>query len=207
MNEINIGAIVPFGGYHFRVLDIQNDAALLLTEEIIELRGYHDAYKVTTWADCALRKYLNGAFYDAFNEADRSRIVATTNKNPDNPWYGAAGGEDTQDHVFLLSVEEAVCKYFGDSSANLYHRGENQRYWFQRKDENNCRRRATSQGCIWWWWLRTPGRDKLKAVYIHGDGNIGIQGNNIFRRSGTACIHPINGDNQGGVRPALWVRL
>lgn len=207
MNEFSIGSIVPFGSYHFRVLDIQNGAALLLTEEIIEQRGYHDAYKHTTWAGCALRRYLNGAFYEAFNEADRSKIVLVTNKNSDNPWYGAAGGEDTQDHVFLLSVEEAACKYFGDSSANLYHRGENQRYWLQRRDENNCRRRAKAQGCIWWWWLRTPGRDHRKAMYIHGDGNIGIQGNNIFRRSSTACSHPINGENQGGVRPALWMRL
>lgn len=207
MNDIHVGAIVTFGGYAWRVLDIQNNAALLLTEEIIELRAYHDVYKETTWADCGLRKYLNGAFYDTFNEADRSRILPVINKNPDNPWYGTQGGEDTQDHIFLLSLEEAVCKYFGDSSEKLYHRGQNQRYWFQRKDENNIKRRATSLGCMWWWWLRTPGRYNVKAVYIHGDGNIGIQGNNIFRCNITSCFHPVNGDNRGGVRPALWVQL
>ncbi len=207
MEAFSIGSTVPFGGYNWRVLDIQNNAALLLTEDIVELRVYHDAYKHTTWADCALRKYLNGAFYEAFNEADQSRIIPVTNKNPDNPWYGAKGGEDTRDNIFLLSVEEAVCKYFGDSSAKLHNRGKNQRYWFQRKDENNMKRRATSEGCIWWWWLRSPGRDNLKAVYIHGDGNIGIQGNNIFRCNITSCFHPLNGDNRGGVRPALWLKL
>ena len=43
------------------------------------------------------------------------------------------GGEDKQDKIFLLSLEEANCKYFGDSSAKLYNKGKNQRYWFERK--------------------------------------------------------------------------
>ncbi len=207
MQEWNIGAIVPFGGYRWRVLVIENDAALLLTEDIVELRAYHDAYQDATWADCALRNYLNGSFYDAFQEADRARILQVTNKNPDNPWYGATGGADTQDRIFLLSLEEAVCQYFGDSSANLINRRANQRYWFQRKDPNNFRRSATSEGYSWWWWLRSPGRNNVKAVYIHGDGNIGIQGNNILRCNITSCFHPANGDNRGGVRPALWLKL
>ena len=34
---------------------------------------------------------------------------------------------------------------------------------------------------VWWWWLRSPGRLNVKAVYVHGDGNIGIQGNNVLK--------------------------
>ena len=44
----------------------------------------------------------------------------------------------------------------------------------------NGNRTAAFKGHRWWCWLRSPGRNNLKAVYIHGDGNIGIQGNNIF---------------------------
>lgn len=202
MNKFEIDSALSFGGYNWRVLDIQNNAALIITEDIIEQRPYHDAYKGITWADCALRKYLNGEFYDKFNTMDQSRIIPVTNKNQNNQWYGTYGGEDTQDSVFLLSLEE-VCKYFGDSSSKLHNPGKNQRYWFERKDENNSKRIArleANKEWIWWWWLRSPGRVNVKAVYIHGDGNIGIQGNNILKGNIS------DGKCTGGVRPALWLR-
>ncbi len=204
---ICIGSRIIFGKYEWRVLDKQNDRALIITDDIIEQRSYHDIYKAITWADCSLRKYLNSEFYDTFSETDKSRIITVLNKNLDNQWYGTEGGEDTEDKIFLLSIEEAVCEYFGDSSEELYNRGKSENYWFRKKDKNNNRRVATYKGGIWKWWLRSPGRvsEKTwlqssgcmskKAVYIHGDGNIGIQGNPAF------------GDNIGGVRPALWLDL
>lgn len=204
MESITIGSLLSFGSYNWRVLDIKNNTALIITENIIEQRPYHDAYKDITWADCALRKYLNVDFYDKFTTADKSRIIPVLNKNPDNQWYGAKGGEDTEDRIFLLSIEEVACKYFGDSSSNLYNRGKNQRYWFGRKDENNSKRIARlepNKGGVWWWWLRSPGRANVRAAYIHGDGNIGIQGNNILKGNIS------DGKCTGGVRPALWLRL
>ena len=200
---MQVGDKIVFDKYEWRVLDIQNNAALVITEEIIEQRSYHDAYKEITWAECSLRKYLNGEFYDKFNAADKSRIIPVLNKNPDNQWYGSKGGADTKDYIFLLSVEE-VCIYFGDSLSKLQNRGKNQRYWFERKDENNSKRIARLQGkeWAWWWWLRSPGRVNVKAVYIFGtDGNIGIQGNNILKGNLS------DGKCTGGVRPALWLRL
>ena len=150
-----------------------------------------------------MRKYLNGEFYDKFTAAEKSRIIPVLNKNPDNQWYGSKGGEDTQDSIFLLDIEEVVCRYFGDSCSKLYNPGKNQRYWFERKDENNSKRIARLVGennRIWWWWLRSPGRVSIKAVYIHGDGNIGIQGNNILKGNIS------DGRCTGGVRPALWLK-
>lgn len=200
------GDKILFDKYEWRVLDTQSDAALIITESIIEQRAYHNRAGDVTWADCELRAYLNGPFYDSFSEENRLRIMAVANQNADNPWYGAKGGEGTQDYIFLLDTEEAVCKYFGDSRKNLENRSAKQRYWFQKKDDNNAKRRAGFDGYIWWWWLRSPGRDNRRAVYIHGDGNIGIQGNGTFRYSSNT-IHPSTGDNSGGVRPALWVKL
>jgi hypothetical protein len=203
MEDIKIDSPLSFGGYNWRVLDIQNNTALIITEDIIEQRPYHDAYKDITWAECELRKYLNSEFYDKFNATDKSRIIPVSNKNPDNQWYGTKGGTDTQDSIFLLSLEE-VCKYFGDSRSKLLNPGKNQRYWFERKDENNSKRLARLQGkqWAWWWWLRSPGRVNVKAVYIFGtDGNIGIQGNNILKGNIS------DGKCTGGVRPALWLKL
>jgi hypothetical protein len=201
---MQIGDKISFGNYDWRVLDIQNNKALIITEYIIEQRSYHDEYKDITWSDCSLRKYLNDEFYNKFNETDNSRIIPVLNKNPDNQWYGTKGGADTRDNIFLLSMEEVVCHYFGDSSSKLYNPGKNQRYWFERKDENNSKRIArleVDKEEIWWWWLRSPGRVNIKAVYIHGDGNIGIQGNNILKGNIS------DGKCTGGVRPALWLKL
>lgn len=200
---MQIEDIVSFGSYEWRVLDIQNNTALLITEYIIEQRAYHDAYVDATWADCALRKYLNCEFLGKFSAEDQARILPVINKNLDNQWYGTRGGVDTQDTIFLLSMEEVVCRYFGDSSSKLMNPGKNQRYWFERKDENNSKRAARledSKG-ICWWWLRSPGRVGVKAVYVHGDGNIGIQGNNILKGNIS------DGRCTGGVRPALWLKL
>ena len=198
------GDKISFGSYEWRVLEVQNNTALIITEYIIEQRAYHNAYKDITWADCSLRKYLNGEFYDRFTVADKSRIIPVLNKNPDNQWYGTKGGTDTQDSIFLLSIEETVCRYFGDSSSKLYSPGKNQRYWFERKDKNNSKRIARlekrKEGS-WWWWLRSPGRVSIKAVYIHGDGNIGIQGNNILKGNIS------DGECKGGLRPALWLKF
>ncbi|MDR3002338.1 MAG: DUF6273 domain-containing protein [Fibromonadaceae bacterium] len=168
MKDVKIGSNISFGGYNWCVLDIKNDAALIITEGIIEQRSYHNAYKDITWAECSLRKYLNGEFYDKFNATDKAKIIQVKNKNPDNQWYGTNGGADTRDRIFLLSLEEVACKYFGDSSSR---------------------------------WLRSPGRVSVKTVYIHGDGNIGIQGNNILKGNIS------DGECKGGVRPALWVKL
>ena len=49
---MQVGDIVTFGSYDWRVLDIQNDTALMVTQCIIEQRPYHDAYKDITWDAC-----------------------------------------------------------------------------------------------------------------------------------------------------------
>lgn len=201
MDELKIGTIIAFGPYNWRVLEVQEDKALIITEKIIDQRPYHDVYKPITWAECSLREYLNGAFYDAFTDKEKASIVPVLNKNPDNPWFGTLGGCDTEDKIFIPSLEELACKYFGDSSALLNNPRKNQRYWYERKDVNNSHRIAKDETKqYWWYWIRTPGRFSVKAVYVFPDGNIGIHGNNI--KIGNVA----DGFCAGGVRPMLWLK-
>lgn len=202
---MKIGDKITFGGLEWRILEIKQDKILILTEEIVELRDYHNRDRDVTWKDCELRAYLNNDFYHRFRAQDQQRILETVNENPGNPWYRVEGGEDTIDKIFILSMEEVVRKYFGDSSRLLDFPANNQRYWFQRKDSNNIKRRAIFLNSIWWWWVRTPGKNNRVAVYIHGDGNIGIQGNGVAKRN-TNVIHRFANDNRGGIRPALWLK-
>lgn len=198
---------IRFGKYLWRVLDVDDGKALLLTEEMTELRAYHNQANDVTWANSEIRKYLNGEFYNSFTEDEKARIISVELENSDNQWFDTVGGENTVDKVFLLSIEEVVCLYFGDSSENLKKPGGKYKYWFTRKDINNEKRRAVYLGSPWWWWLRSPGRKQNKAAYVHGDGNIGIQGNNAQKCNISGVYHPYNNDTRGGVRPALWVKL
>ena len=38
---MQVGDIINFGKYKWRVLTIKNNAALIITEDIIELRAFH----------------------------------------------------------------------------------------------------------------------------------------------------------------------
>lgn len=180
---------VPFGGYSWRVLDVQNGKALLLAEEILEKRPYHSPGGSVTWETCGLRGYLNGEFLQTFNGPEQSRIVQTVNANKDNPWYGTQGGNRTADRVFLLSIEEVV-KYFGDSD-KLWRQSENE---YCIDDRYNDERKANYGSKAWWWWLRSPGSSGYDAADVDLDGSLSLYGRSVR-------------GFEGGVRPALWLNL
>jgi hypothetical protein len=203
---MNIGNIIGFGDYQWKILDIKDGKMLILTDEIIEQRDYHSKKENITWEHSEIRNFLNNDFLERFSVSDIKRTIPTLNKNTDNSWYATCGGRDTIDRVFLLSLDEIVRLYFGNSSRLLDNPKKNQRYWFERKDENNKKRRALFIDSPWWWWTRTPGKNNKVSVYIHGDGNIGIQGNGISKTSFNT-LHYITKSNEGGVRPALWVKI
>jgi hypothetical protein len=191
MNKPKIGGIIPFGEYDWRVLDVQGDKALIITEDVVEQRQYHREYTEITWKTCDLRKYLNGEFFSKF---DKSRIVPQTIQNPNNLWYGTSGGNPTQDSVFLLSLDE-VCRYFGDSTANL-KKGKGSTgsdyYIEDANDKNRVAKNDKGEAC--WWWLRSPGGSIRDAAIVYLDGFVSVVGLGVSR-------------GNGGVRPALWLKL
>jgi len=206
---VAIGSNMSFGGYDWRVLDIQGNQALLLSELILEKRAYDEEFAEfvgTTWENCTLRRYLNNEFYNSLSANDRSCIIAKTNVNYKNPWYGTNGGRDTQDKVFLLSLDEVV-KYFGDSGMlkkgieksarnvdlKLPAHGIN-KYAFHDKYSKE-RIAYDKNGTDSWWWLRSPGLDPFGAAVVFAGGIVGVIGIDIVGWSG------------GGVRPALWLNL
>lgn len=185
--------IIVLGNYNWRVLDIKNDRALIITEDIIELRWYHSEFAGTTWADCKLRNYLNNEFYNTFSPNEKSKIIAAVNKNADNQWFKTKGGIDTIDSVFLLSLEE-VCEYFGNSGEKLFVKGKQK--WLI-DDEYNQRRQAKFEGENHWWRLRSPGYYSRTSASVNSNGNVYVRGNGVYGK-------PKDG---GGVRPALWFRI
>jgi hypothetical protein len=164
----------------------------------------------TIWAESDLRAYLNGEFMSRFSESDRARIAETLNENKDNQWWGAEGGADTSDRIFLLSLEEVV-RYFGDSGQLGNRPSENTWYIDDKYNEARVAYAATdltytyaygggttytyeAGTASWWWRLRSPGFDGYGAAGVRDDGNINVGGGYVS-------------DGNGGVRPALWLNL
>jgi hypothetical protein len=118
-----------FGQYNWRILDIQDGKALLITQDIMEKKPFNDKQANTDWETCTLRKYLNGDFYNRFSAADQARIAAT---KVDNPKNGSYGGRSTKDNIFLLSVDEAN-KYFKDDADRIasYNGDANYGWWLR----------------------------------------------------------------------------
>ena len=194
---------VPFGSFCWRVLDVQDGRALLLAEEILEERRYHSERTSVTWETCELRGYLNGEFLESFSGQEQSRMMQIEHTTADNPWYGISGGGSTVDRVFLLSIEE-VMKYFGDSG-DLQARKSwdwdwEKEEWIQNgkgwtiNDQYNHKRMAEYRGEAEWWWLRSPGVSGSGAAGVDNGGRLCMGGSDVFL-------------GEGGVRPALWLKL
>ena len=192
--EPKVGEIIPFGNNDWRVLEVINGKALILSESVIAYKKYNKVYEGVTWETCTLRQYLNGEYYGSFSDDDKNCIEKELVVNKDNQWFGTDGGKNTNDWVFLLSLEEIV-KYFGDSGQL---KNKNPKSGARIDDQYNSARiakDADDKAC--WWWLRSPGSDCSSAAGVSPDGGVDV--------SGDAVIDA--GASFGGVRPALWLNL
>ena len=123
-NSLSVGDIIKFGNYfindnktkepiEWRVLEVSNDRALLITKDAIDRKPYdYDDCKPydyelrdITWEECSLRQWLNYEFINqAFSKEEQNEIILTNISNPNNARYGTRGGNNTQDKIFLLSI-------------------------------------------------------------------------------------------------------
>ena len=186
-NEFTL-EIKQFGGYDWRVLDMQDGRLLLLSEYAIFERKFHNAFEAVTWETSEIRRYLNREFFGRFSAEDQARIARTVIINDDNPWFGVNGGRVTADRIFLLSIEEVV-RFFGDSGElddpidrSMIH-GYRQYRWVQ-----------TLEGHMVGWWLRSPGHFPMSAGIVRIDGSIIVSGVSVDNAAFSLYA-----------RPALWL--
>ncbi|MCL2056191.1 MAG: DUF6273 domain-containing protein [Oscillospiraceae bacterium] len=97
--SVNVGDIIPFGGYDWLVLAVRDGKVLLISRDILEKRRFDGSGNI--WAGSELYKYLNGELFSGFSDGDKSRVYHSSEGN-----------------VFLLSVDEAR-KYFEDDENRM----------------------------------------------------------------------------------------
>ena len=112
--DATVGNVITFGSWHqnsdaqdntpilWRILEIQGDMALLISEKALDTRPY-DLYRVdATWEQCTLRAWLNTELLnEAFTPEQQKAILVTTLEN---------GTEcpPTEDKLFLLNYSEII---------------------------------------------------------------------------------------------------
>jgi hypothetical protein len=209
--EKTVGDSVVFGNFGGReitwqVLAVEDGRALVITQDLIDIRLYNEKPGNIAWESCTLRTWLNADFLNtAFTEDERKAIALTHLENPDNQGYGTDGGADTDDYVFLLSTAEAGV-YFSSNDARIarinfsdsiiddaakrfdespYHERLGFSGWSARFQGWN--------GVAGWWWLRSPGSNSGYAAGVDYQGGISTSGR----------------DNIAGelVRPVLWLEF
>lgn len=191
VDSVSVGETVSFGHFpentdytmmplNWKVIAKEEDKILLITEK--NIMGQSDKISQKgIWKDSWVRKLLNEGFYmSAFTDKEREQIILSKNTNPRNKSSKADGGPDTEDFVFLLSLEE-VEKYLPEE--------ESRKTTFTDYAKGQYTGGSDRSGH---WVLRTPGSDW---------GAVGVS--DYFGRFSAMTG---NFSSNRYLRPAIWVK-
>jgi len=215
--NVKIGSSISFAGRDWRVLDLKDGNALVLSEQIVVLKPYLDRFDMVTWTNSSMRSYLNNTYLNnEFTSEEKARLIETRNTT-ENPWFPEMGKATSIDKVFLLSIEEVV-QYLGDSGDlenrkfkkpvdDHYVEDEMGRFLSDQYDSK--RETKTENGRPCEWWLRSNTLVTGHATYIRSDGAISIVGLGSLITNSGAYITPGRDVRYipAGVRPAMWIKL
>ena len=184
----------------WRVLETDGATALVVSDVALDDQLYNESFAGVTWETCTLRGWLNGTFWNGcFTIARQGAVVEQTLVNADNIYYGASGGANTTDNVFLLAESDvwsgADATRHGFATAyNTYDeaRGCQTSDYAHAMGTSNNTRSPHLGNCSWW--LRSPGNSSGYFANVFPAGDV--------CRDGRYVLH-----NRLAVRPALRISL
>ena len=125
-------------------IDQKMKRMLVITEELVCKRQFHNISKNSKWETCSLRSWLNGTFlHKEFDKEEQKAILTTHLEESHNKVFGTDSGKSTDDRLFLLSAEEL----------------QNYKQVFKDDQEGS-------------WWLRTTGSRDCYGVYIKESNDV-----------------------------------
>ena len=172
------------------VLARDGNEALVISVLGLDTLPYEDTQKTADWESCSLRAWLNGTFYEeAFSQKDKAQIATKEIVQHPNKGYPSSNqGDNTVDHVFLLSAEEYSAYLYDNETIDAeYQCGTPSEYCKGKKIDL-----YNDKYC--WWWLRTASKYNQYACNATAYGSLDY---------GSSGIH----DRGGLVRPAMWIRV
>ena len=174
------------------VLAADGDARMLISKYGLIAMAYNEGGGDATWETCSVRAWLNGEFYEeAFTAEEQGRIRETRVVNADNEVYGTDGGNDTDDMVFLLSIDE-LNRYFPDQDDRIT-------VPTAYALDNGAYTSSSNGKC--WWRLRSPGQDQGYAAVVNSTGFSG----GVYPDLEKKYMGETVGTADDSIRPVLWM--
>lgn len=195
--SIEVGDMITLGEYEqnnvlddgrepieWRVLQIQENTALLISLYALDAQPYNTTPARASWVKCTLRAWLNDEFLNAaFTEEEKQYIAIREIVN----WKE----ESTQDAVFLLDNDQAKQLFSShqdrQATPTAYAIAQGA-YQSKKYGPGNAQ-----------WWLRTISwESKYRAAYVAGSGGVMTCGGNSDGRVE---------NRKWAVRPAIYINL
>ena len=168
----------------WRVLKNEDGKLFVISEKILEYHIFNSYVPSTTWETSSIRAWLNGYSENnpnygdnfntkAFNAGEQAAIANTHVTNNVSNSFGVNGGNDTNDKIFLLSLDEVQDDSLGftdDNSRQAYTTA----YARNTGSGYNENRAA--------WWLRSLGNfDAYNyfAAHVFWDGEVSFIGYSV----------------------------
>ena len=227
----------------WRVLDIDDDGnAFLLADKNLDIIPVNPGELDITWETGTLRSYLNcydasanvfgldysssGFMKNAFSDVEIASIETTKVVTPDNPVYGTDGGNDTEDKVFCITLEDTMNPDYGFIDNGLTQVSPMMEMWLEDHDTeggdhtaDNPSRVAVTTGYSdakeysfgdaklketdhspSVWWLRSSGYNIMGGTTYKYPGHV--------NGAGSSYAISIHMDNfRVGLRPALYINI
>jgi tetratricopeptide (TPR) repeat protein len=143
MKDSKIGKTVTLGNCKWIILDRIDDQVFLMKKEALKERPYHTASGIVTWENSSLRQWLNSTFISkTFSQSEQRYLLSVLVKNNDNATYGTDGGNDTQDLIYIMDIQEA----------------EQYKTYFPEFKSSS--------------WLRSPGNNQSSAAFLSASGSV-----------------------------------
>ena len=185
--QAKIGDVIRFGSYDQDgaagkepiewIVISKSGSRILVISRVCFMTSVYSTKTPAVWATSDARSLLNGSFLNsAFTAAERANIVPRTISTPANPQSKVAGGPDTTDSVFLLSIQEIQQCLKSSQIATTAT--------------------PTAQGAYVvggqvFWWTRSPGESTKTVAHTRNGGAIDFAGETASTR--------------GALRPAMWL--
>lgn len=179
----------------WRVLSVNGNDAFLMSDKALDVKTYKElhaggVYASTdddipkpdpqTWEIYYVRSWLNNEFYNkAFSSTEKNAIKTTTVINSNNKYYGTNGGNNTQDKVYLLSIDEMENKAYGFLEFDSYFGCDLTKVavatdYAMSKDILEItlgdKYYPGSPKNLCCYWLRTPGEKSFDTSFVYPDG-------------------------------------
>lgn len=167
------------------VLAEKDGRLLLWSKDALDHAQYNSGQRDVTWKECSLRTFLNDDFYNtAFTDSEKLLIPNAKTRNGGNSASITKGGDDTMDHVVIMSFDELL--EYGVQNLHLEWIGT---YPTEYAKAQGVESHAEYGTCKWW--IRTPGMEQSHAVYCDMIGQ---------------PLYSAPVSRKGiGVRPMIWV--